>query len=132
MPSALLNFLSVMSRSRFSVLLLAVPAAGYGYPLPYLKSFFFYLPYQLVATRHNLLPFVPPDSYRKILWTARSFASALELSRYPPLQSFPRLPVLSSGFSPHSVYDLLPASCHICSYSFSHSIKYLLTFKYIK
>lgn len=65
MPSALLHFLSVMSRSLFSVSPPAVPAAGYDCPSPYLKSFFFYPPCRPVAARHDLLPFSLPDSYRK-------------------------------------------------------------------
>ena len=55
MLSALLHFLSVMSRSLFSVLLPVAPAAGYGCPLPYLKSFFSYLSCQPVAARHDLI-----------------------------------------------------------------------------
>ena len=65
MLSALLHFLSVMSRSLFSVLLPVAPAAGYGCPLPYLKSFFSYLSCQPVAARHDLLPFALPGSYKK-------------------------------------------------------------------
>ena len=65
MLSALLHFLSVMSRSLFSVSLPVAPAAGYGCPLPYLKSFFSYLPCQPVAARHDLLPFALPGSYKK-------------------------------------------------------------------
>ena len=124
MLSALLHFLSVMSRSLFLVLLSAILIAEYGCPSPYLKSFFSYLPCQPVAARHDLLLFVLPDSYRKILWTVRSFASVLERSLCPLLQSFPGLPVLPAGFSPRSAYDLPPASCHICSYSFSHPVRF--------
>lgn len=124
MPFALLHFLFVMSRSLFSVSLPVAPAAGYGCPLPYLKSFFSYLPCQPVVARHDLLPFALPGSYRKILWTVRSFASVWERSLYPLLRSFPGLPVLPSGFSPRSVYGLLPASCHICSYSFPHPARF--------
>ena len=65
MLSALLHFLSVMSRSLFLVSLPVAPAARSGCPLPYLKSFFSYLPCQPVATRHDLLPFALPGSYKK-------------------------------------------------------------------
>ena len=65
MPFALFHFLFVMSRSLFSVSLPVAPAAGYGCPLPYLKSFFSYLPCQPVAARHDLLPFALPGSYKK-------------------------------------------------------------------
>lgn len=65
MPFALLHFLSVMSRSPFSVSLPVAPAAGYGYPLPYLKSFFSYLPCQPAAVRHDLLPFALPVLIKK-------------------------------------------------------------------
>ena len=44
--SALLHFLSVMSRSLFLVSLPVAPTAGYGCPLPYLKSFLSSLPSQ--------------------------------------------------------------------------------------
>ena len=62
---ALLHFLSVMSRSLFLILPPAVLIAGYGCPLPYLKSFFSYLPCQPAAARHDLLPFALPGSYKK-------------------------------------------------------------------
>lgn len=62
---ALLHFLSVMSHFLFLVLLPAVLIAGCDCPSPYLKSFFFYLPYLLVAARHDLLLFVLPGSYKK-------------------------------------------------------------------
>ena len=65
MLSALLHFLSVMSRSLFLVSLPVTPAARYGCLLPYLKSFFSYLPCQPVATKHDLLPFALPGSYKK-------------------------------------------------------------------
>ena len=124
MPSALLHFLCVMFHSLFSVSLPVAPAVGYGCPSPYLKSFFFYLPYLLVAARHDLLPFALPGSYKRSLWTTRSFETANELSLYTLNQPSPGLPVLPSGFSPHSVYDLPPAFCHICSYSFPHPARF--------
>ncbi len=119
MLSALLHFLSVMSRSLFSVSLPVAPAAGYGCPLPYLKSFFSYLPCQPVAARHDLLPFALPGSYRKILWTVRSFASVWERSLYPLLQSFPGLPVLPGHFILFFNHLL---NCQLCPLDFFHTL----------
>ena len=67
MLSALLRFLSVTVSFPSAALPLSVPTAGYGCPLPYLKSSFSGPPYLLAAVMPDLLLPGLLDSYKRNL-----------------------------------------------------------------